>query len=491
VNLGPSSWVTHRHKTALHRKEISKPVRIALQDGLLSVHTSLMDYGCGRGEDVRQLRELGIQAHGWDPVFHPHGEIRVSDIVNLGYVVNVIESARERDEVLKTAWSLAQNLLIVSARSNLEDPPEETARQYSDGVITRLGTFQKYYDQIELKNWILSITDVEPLPAAPGIFLVFRDEALRESWRAQRYRRKISIPKVVSRETLYRSNIELLEPVMAFFTERGRLPSSDEVCSSDQLINVFGSIPRAFTVVRHVTGDEIWDSIRDTHKADLLVWLALCRFHVRPIFSALPEILQRDIRGLFGAYVKACDQADSLLLSVGQSKIREGSMLKAPFGKLMPKGLYVHMDYLDQLPPVLRLFEGCARALIGGVSGATLVKFHRDGAQVSYLTYENFERNPHPELLESILVTLDGLKITRRNYREQSNRFVLHRKETFIPQNAPSWQKFHRLTLQEERLGLFQEPSQIGTKLGWANALLSNGCRLSGHRLVRIRKENE
>jgi len=52
-------------------------------------------YGCGLGADIRGLRELGFDAYGWDPVHAPDGPQADADVVNLGYVLNVIEDPAE------------------------------------------------------------------------------------------------------------------------------------------------------------------------------------------------------------------------------------------------------------------------------------------------------------------------------------------------------------------------------------------------------------
>ena len=45
-----------RHKTALTRYELSKPVKSLLEYGLLRPGTTFFDYGCGQGADFRGLR---------------------------------------------------------------------------------------------------------------------------------------------------------------------------------------------------------------------------------------------------------------------------------------------------------------------------------------------------------------------------------------------------------------------------------------------------
>src|SRR5689334_18623991 len=94
-----------RHRTALKRIHLSRPIRLAIEDSLISSQMTVLDYGCGQGDDVRQLRDKQIQCIGWDPFYSPNTERVCSDVVNLGYVVNVIEDGAERARVLQEAWS--------------------------------------------------------------------------------------------------------------------------------------------------------------------------------------------------------------------------------------------------------------------------------------------------------------------------------------------------------------------------------------------------
>src|SRR4051812_11132256 len=90
-----------RHRTAIARPDLSKPIALAIADGVVTTSCSLFDYGCGRGHDVTRLRALGYEADGWDPGHRPAAEIRPADVVNLGYVVNVIEDPAERAHALR------------------------------------------------------------------------------------------------------------------------------------------------------------------------------------------------------------------------------------------------------------------------------------------------------------------------------------------------------------------------------------------------------
>ena len=142
--------IVARHRTAINRRELSRPVRNALEDGLITSDTTFLDYGCGHGDDVRSLTGLSITCQGWDPVHLPGAIPEPADVVNLGYVVNVIEDIQERAATLQKAWSFTQKLLIVSARLTVEMKDGEFT-PYGDGCLTRLATFQKFYQQHELR----------------------------------------------------------------------------------------------------------------------------------------------------------------------------------------------------------------------------------------------------------------------------------------------------------------------------------------------------
>ena len=50
-----------RRKTAIRRPDLSRPVALALRDGLISETSTVFDYGCGHGDDVRRC-DLEIEA---------------------------------------------------------------------------------------------------------------------------------------------------------------------------------------------------------------------------------------------------------------------------------------------------------------------------------------------------------------------------------------------------------------------------------------------
>jgi DNA phosphorothioation-associated putative methyltransferase len=196
------------------------------------------------------------------------------------------------------------------------------------------------------------------------------------------------------------------------------------------------------------------------------------------------------MRAFLGAYTKACQQADELLFRAGDAAAIDEACRRSPVGKQLPDDLYVHRSALDALEPLLRIYEGCGRAFLGEVEGANIIKIHRRSGKLSYLVYPDFEDDPHPALLRSIRVNLRTRQIDSNDYGQSTNPPVLHRKETFLLPDDPRREKFARLTAQEEKHGLLDDTSGIGTREGWAKRLAERRFVLKGHRLFRAPGES-
>lgn len=284
-----------------------------------------------------------------------------ADVVNLGFVINVIESASERAETLRRAWSLARRILVVSGRL-VHERRLLAGRECEDGVLTGRGTFQRFYEQQELRTWIEVTLDTEAVAAAPGIFLVFRSSAEREAYIATRFRRSVAMPRIFQSERLFRDHEETLQPLILFIRDRGRPPADAELVNQADVREIFGSVRRAVSVLQRVFGAEQWDEVAQGRREDLLVYLALKRFGGRQRASELPATIRNDVRFHYGTYTRACEEADRLLYSVGDRDRLDSVMKTSEVGKLTPAALYVHADYMDSLAPVLRAYEGCARS---------------------------------------------------------------------------------------------------------------------------------
>ena len=189
------------------------------------------------------------------------------------------------------------------------------------------------------------------------------------------------------------------------------------------------------------------------------------------------------------------------------------------FGKLLPAALYIHTTALTVLDPILQQYEQSARKLVlhhyemakvetgmGGrgdtvtifdshqsvtrqlsqekLDNATLIKFSTQKPQLSYLFYHDFDRDPHPRLLKSIIVNLETQQVSQRQYYDSDNPPILHRKETFVTPDYPLYDEFARLTEEEVALGLLDNARFIGTLKQWRQLLSHHGLDFQGHHVI-------
>jgi DNA phosphorothioation-associated putative methyltransferase len=472
-----------RERTALRRTTLSRPLARALEDGILAKGTSVFDYGCGRGGDVERLDKLGFDVAGYDPNFFPENKREPARVVNLGYVVNVIEDRSERAGVLRSAWELAGEVLVVSARLKGEERRIAASEGHGDGMLTGLMTFQKFFTQTELREWIVQTLKQSAVAAEPGIFYVFRQPGQAESYMLTRMRR--SRARLRRSDVVFDNHSELLEDYMAWIEDRGRLPRAGEYDRQVELRDKVGTPRQAFQVIKVLTGEERWDRARVARYEDLLVYLALSRFHRRPRLADLPHELQYDIKDFFGSYKAAIEAADRALFAIGRQGLIAEAIRSAKVGKRMPSALYAHTSAISMLQPCLRVLEGCTRELLGTVADATIVKLDIERPRVTYLEYPTFDTDAHPALRGAYMAALDSLNTDFIDYSKRDNPPILHRKERFVAEDYEHRKKFERLTKKEERLGLFGSPERIGTAAGWAQVLRECGVEIRGHQLRR------
>jgi len=476
-----------RHKTAISRIGFSRPIQLALDTGLIQYGRSVLDYGCGRGDDVRGLSANGIMCLGWDPIFFPNSQLYESDIVNLGYVINVIEDIQERCHVLRDAWKYSKSVLIVSARL-IHEIQKSDLTPHGDGFITLRRTFQKFYTQQELREWIDCELSVSSVAVSTGIFFVFRDDHLRQQFLASQFKRKIQAPSIRKSDILYERHKDLLLSLASFVIERGRVPDDDEVDYSNELKEKLGSIHRAFSIIRKISGHEQWNKITEERTQDLLVHLALQRFIGKPKFGSLPKDIQSDVKSFFGSYTRAWKKAEDLLFSAGNLENIDTACRNAPYGKLTHDALYIHANALYSLPPILRVYEGCARHYVGMPEEANIIKLHRQKPKISYLSYPDFDRIPHPSLRGALVVPLRDFKVKYWEWANSENPPILHRKEEFVHSDYPHRKIFEKLTKQEEKAGLFDQPNIIGRLQQWNNLLMDKKLHFVGHRLLQLKQ---
>jgi len=286
-----------RHLTALSRTNFSAPVQALSRHGLIDTSTTFFDYGCGRGDDVRGLIASGIDATGWDPHFAAGESKRIADVVNIGFVVNVIENITERVAALRGAYECTRGVLSVAAMPSSDSRPE--GRQYGDGYLSSRNTFQKYFTQAQLRDFIEHTLDESAIASGPGVFFVFRDKDLEQRFLAKRYgHRSPTIlsrgwmrdrphreprPKIDRALQLFEANRTVLEKLWVKYLELGRPPDTIEL-DSETLSNIeqsLGSISKALKIAIARNDPREVELSRAERNSDLLVLFALQQFQKR------------------------------------------------------------------------------------------------------------------------------------------------------------------------------------------------------------------
>lgn len=470
------AWRSDRRLTAISRASLSVPVRQALVDKQLLPGLTVLDYGCGRGGDVRALQQLDCQAVGWDPFYQSNTQLEPADVVLLTYVLNVIEDLQERRKTLRDAWSLAGTVLVASARLTWEKSKVRGAA-LGDGLLTSRQTFQHLFGVSELRAYVEEVTGVRTVSAAPGVVYAFKDERARLSYLARR-----TLPEA---EWLgCEDATSAIAAVVDYAEHRGRLPRMEEV-------------PRPMAeLLSHLQPNEVRRLVRDAADSgkveaggkrttlNTLLFLAVELFNGRGPFSSLPLSVQLDVRAFFASYKEACQRSDRLLFKLRDDTYIHGAMNASAVGKLTPTALYVHRRALDRMPTVLRLYEHCASIVAGRPQEWAVAKLCHQGRAASWLDYPDFDTDPHPRIHSAYQVDLKTLETSHTSYADSPNRPLLHRKYEFLTSDDPDAERYKRLTAAETKAGLYEHPHLIGTERGWEAELIRCGRSLRGHRLV-------
>ena len=480
--LKATGWASSRHRTAIGRSDLSMPLRQCLRDGVIDDQTSVLDYGCGRGQDVRRLQHMGIAAVGWDPFFAPDTALEQRDVVTLTYVLNVIENPAERRLALARAWSLSTKTLAVTCRLKWEQSTLN-GREHGDGVVTSRETFQHLYTTNELRQLVEEVTGTRCISPVPGMVYAFRRNEDKLTYLARRTVADFDWAQTTDYATA-------LAEVVAFTESRGRVPIFEEL--PKELLPLLGRLSRSTLIqaVGKAADPEKVAAASRRATLDTLLYLGTSIFNGRAPLSDLPLSIQADIKTCFQNYREACARADRLLAKIRDDTYIRGAMRNSP-GKLTATALYVHQRAVQRMPVVLRLYEHCGYVAAGRPANWNILKLDHRGRRVSWSYYPDFDTDPHPRLDSTYGVDMTTMDAGFQVFRDRTNRPLLHRKEEFLAPDDPEVPKYRRLTAAEVRVGLYENPTHIGLEEGWGAELKRCGVALKGHRLTRARKETD
>ncbi|SHK65367.1 DNA phosphorothioation-associated putative methyltransferase [Marinobacter antarcticus] len=444
-----------RHLTALTRYNLSAPMQTLARFGYLDGRKSVFDYGCGKGGDLQALHENNVVASGWDPYYAADDIKKQADIVNLGFVINVIESLDERVEAIQGAYELANELIVISAM--LANPEAVKGRPYGDGVLTSRNTFQKYFTQAELSHFISETLHEESLPVGPGIFYVFKDKDAEQRFVYSRFvkkrppairvkrapterRTKVRVNRVQEK---YERHQALLEPLWHLWLQLGRKPERNEV-NIEEIGAALGSLPAAQRLIMAYKGEEGAELLNAAETArvnDLRVYFANLQFGKRRPFKHMEQRQKSDIKHFFGTFKAAVQEGERLLFETTQvANINAACQEAAEHGLGWldeSHSLQLHTSLVEQLPAVLRCYVSCGTLLYGDVSSADLIKIHIRSGKLTLMTFDKFDESPLPRLLERVKINLRSQRLDFFDYGEIYIPPYLYLKSRFINEEHP------------------------------------------------------
>jgi DNA phosphorothioation-associated putative methyltransferase len=492
-----------RHKTAIDRYSLSTPVQSLYRHNYLNGEYTFFDYGCGKGDDLNIIKELGVKACGWDPVYQADGKVQKADIVNLGFVINIIDSPNERTQILKKAYNLSKKILVVSVMLGSESITSKF-KKYGDGIITSRNTFQKYYTQNEFREYLENSLNESAIAVGPGLFYIFKNKIEEQQFLIDRQRQRKKWKKIsyteppdrlrIKQKAFYARHKDLLDDFWDECLQFGRLPLNSEYNKSEPLRAICGSHQKAFMIIKDVHDKSDFEKAETDRRNDLLVYFALSLFNRRKPYKNMPKVLQKDIKHFFNRYSDAIQEANDLLFSVGNTQTIRSECKKAydllNTGKMDGDHSWtIHIEYINQLSPVLRTFIGCATQLYGDIDGVDLIKIHMQSNKVSLMRYDDFEAKPLPLLMERIKINLREQRIDFYSYGDDYPCQPLYIKSLFI---GHEFNRYYDQVAFDKKLQQLEwlDFSGFGMPLNQLNEeFFSRGIRIEDFKIIRTQKK--
>jgi DNA phosphorothioation-associated putative methyltransferase len=501
-----------RHLTALARSSLSAPVQMLVRHGLLRPGMTFFDYGCGRCSDVSALSSDGIAADGWDPHYRPEVPIAPADAVNLGFVLNVIEDPAERIDAITKAFGLARTVMSIGVMLYGGDRPGKT---YRDGFLTSRNTFQKYFLQSELKDYIEQALQRDAFMVGPGVAFVFADTEAEQRFSAGRYRRKnVALrllakcaprpvrakairevkaheprpPRLSRAEQHLIATRPLLDELWTTTLDLGRTPEADEVSNLALIDADLGGLPKALRLIAHHYDHTMLEAAAEARTDDVRLLMATQQFAKRPAYRHLEQRLQRDIKAFFGDYRSAQAAGLQLLLDAADpQKILAACQLAATQGLGWldsEHSLQLHISLVERLPALLRAYVTCGLIIWDAISDVQLVKIHIASGKLTLMEFESFDEDPLPRLRRRIKVIVRKLDWEVFEYGSPNYpKPLLYRKCRYLHEDHPGYAEQLAFDEAIERSGVLGDAeygptAEALTQLFDAKRLAVEGMRL-------------
>ncbi|MEY8144443.1 DNA phosphorothioation-associated putative methyltransferase [Falsihalocynthiibacter sp. CO-5D18] len=482
-----------RHKTAIPRSSVSAPIFLLQSGAVISKDSSVLDYGCGRGDDVEALKKVQIDARGWDPHFSPNTQyLEVCDVVNLGFVLNVIEDRDERMEALRLAFGYARQCLSVSVML-IGKGDLSNSRPYKDGFLTSRNTFQKYYSQGEICDFIANTLEVQPVAAGPGVFFVFRDEVAEQRYLFRRQsglRQPVSSPRKPNTfkgpkrsKDISKANQNIINELERLIRELGRHP--DEVELPDKLRKKISRSLHALPYLsnlafKEIEGPELHETALRKIES-LTLFFALNAFSGQKTYRELPAELQRDVRVFMGSHQRAISDGQAFLYSIGDTDklIEDAHSAEAAGAGCVKEGKFqFHVNNLPLLSARLQGYVAIGQRLAGDLSDATLMRIHFSSKKFSALYIPDFDTSALPRVVKRVKVSFQSFDVDLIDHTEDGKVRLLYFRSRYLVNDHPHFDLQNTFDKEIEALAELDFWGEGPDFRSFSAALLGSGIRV-------------
>lgn len=144
-------------KTAIHRKDLSKPMRLLTELDLIKHNDKILDYACGYGEDCYMLRsrEYNIKSYDkYNPIYNNEELLEDEyDVITNIYMFNTIRDLHEHDFQLTRLKELG-GIIYITVRSDTKAiKPTWIYEEGNDTYLTSKGSYQRFYDKDKIHKY--------------------------------------------------------------------------------------------------------------------------------------------------------------------------------------------------------------------------------------------------------------------------------------------------------------------------------------------------
>ena len=180
---------------------------------------------------------------------------------------------------------------------------------------------------------------------------------------------------------------------------------------------------------------EFFDRAQAARKSDVLVYLAGSNLRKPIPFFCLPETVRTDVTTFFGTYKRGLESGLTLLRAAADSNSIVLACDDTTLGWQDNHSLYVHVNLVDRLPIVLRVYVMCGELLFGDIKQADIVKIHKLSGKLTFLSYRDFDVAPLPELVSRTKINLRTGFVETYDHSSQGQ--ILYFKERYVDPEDP------------------------------------------------------